>query len=214
MKTVRLLLIVAAVALAVAGCRTTKQGTPVKTGDWENVTMPVKLVVQGEKGMSASGRLIMVRDKSVYLSVRMLGMEFVSVYADKDSVWVYDRMSGTLVGERLGRDPQNGKRLDIGRLQDLLLGTRGVADDFSIDVWKLRIVCTAGEAVTTPYGVMRDGWHATVEGADMDGDVRWRLGEAKWNQEKVGEWKRPRSPKKVVTGSAELLKWLGIEEDL
>lgn len=212
MRNVRLFLILVVVAMAMAGCRTTKPGVSGGKGDWTNVTVPMKLVMQGEKGVSASGRLTMVRDESIYMSVRVLGMEMFSIYAEGDSAWVYDKMSGTLLCERLGRDPKNGKRLNIGRLQDILLGTRGTPEDFTIDAWKFRIECRGGEPVSTPYGDMRDGWNAVIENADMAGEVRWRLAEAKWNQDKVGEWRRPRSPKRVLDGSAALFKWLGLEE--
>ncbi len=59
---------------------------------------------------------------------------------------------------------------------------------------------------------MRVGWNADVEGADMEEEVRWNFEEARWNSEKVGTWKYPRSPKRIISGSGELLKWLGLNE--
>ncbi|MDE6544037.1 MAG: DUF4292 domain-containing protein [Muribaculaceae bacterium] len=208
MKTYRLILVAVAVALAVAGCRTNKTGV---TGgrDWHNVVMPARLNLEGGKSMGASGRLTMVRDESVYLSVRMLGMELFSLYAAGDSLWAYDRMSGTLVGERLGHDPVKGGRLDIHRLQDLLLCSGGKPDSFSTEAWRHRVLCEAADTVMTPYGVMRGGWKAEIEDMDVSAEVSWGLRDAQWNKETVGEWKRPRNAKRVINGSAELLKWLG-----
>lgn len=208
MKTYRLILVAVAVALAVAGCRTTKSGF-TRGRDWQNVVMPARLNLEGGKSMGASGRLTMVRDESVYLSVRMLGMELFSLYAAGDSLWAYDRMSGTLVGERLGHDPVKGVRLDIRRLQDLLLCAGGKPDSFSAEAWHHRVLCEAGDTVTTPYGVMRGGWKAEIEDTDISAEVRWGLDEAQWDRETVGQWKRPRNAKRVINGSAELLKWLG-----
>ena len=211
MKISRFILVLTVVAFAVTGCRTSKQGalSGVKTGDWENVVMPMKLTLKGDSEMKASGRLTMIRDESVYLSVRMLGMEVFSVYAGGDSVWVYDRMSGTLAGERLGREPKSRKALTIGRLQDLMLGTKDVANVFTLNVGNLDIEISSGMQKETPYGNMTDGWRAVAGNAKMEGEVKWDLDEAKWNQEKLGEWRRPRSPKKELKGVGELLKWFG-----
>jgi hypothetical protein len=200
--------------LAVAGCRTTKPSITGKeySSDWHNVVLPMKVVIQGNAGITASGRMTMVRDESVYGSVRMLGMELFSVFAAGDSIWAYDKMSGTLLSERLGNDPTTGRRLDIGRLQDLLLGVNGVPSEFAVDAWKFRIVFEAADTLSTPYGLMRVGWNADVEGADMEEEVRWNFEEARWNSEKVGTWKYPRSPKRIISGSGELLKWLGLNE--
>ena len=211
MKTYRLILVAVAVALAMAGCRTSRTGV---TGghEWQNVVIPARLNVEGGKSMGASGRLTMVGNESVYLSVRMLGMEFFSLYAAGDSLWAYDRMSGTLVGERLGHDPVKGGRLDIRHIQDLLLCKGGKPASFTAEVWNHRVVCEAGDEVETSYGVMRGGWKAEIEGMDVSAEVSWGLQDAQWNKETVGEWKRPRNAKRVINGSGELLKWLGAEE--
>lgn len=214
MKQFRLAIICVMLALAVAGCRTGRQATsPRPAVAWHNVVMPARVSVSGEKNMSASGRLAMVRDSSLYLSVRMLGMEVMALYAADDSVWVYDRMSGTLAGERLGLDPASRRRLDIHRLQDMVLCTAGTPAVMSVGAMGFELECEAGDTVSTPFGIMHDGWKASLDGTDVTAQLALAVADAQWDTERVPQWRRPRSPRRTINGCSELLKWLGVTEE-
>lgn len=109
-----------AMLLALGGCRSVKPTSVAEQENrWSDLYVPVKLELTEPSRMSISGRATMVRDKSVYLSLRMIGMEVATVYIDADSIFATEKMNRQMVG--VDYDRVMG-RLTIGELQDLLLG--------------------------------------------------------------------------------------------
>lgn len=94
---------------------------------WSDVEMPVRLQLSSPKSVSISGKAVMVRDKEIYLSFRMLGFEVASVYMNTDSVYAADKYHKVMFAESL--TAVTGKLgVTIGNIQDMLTGRA-----FSID---------------------------------------------------------------------------------
>lgn len=88
---------------------------------WETLNVPFSFRCSRPMSLSASGRATMVRDKWIYLSMRMLGFEIASVYVSSDSCIVADKYHKTLITEPL--DALTARTgLTVGDLQDILLG--------------------------------------------------------------------------------------------
>lgn len=90
-------------------------------GDWQDVTLPVRVSLEAPKSMSVSARASMKRDQWISISVRMLGFEVASMYVDRDSVHVVSRYHKAYVSESLQRIFGNND-VSVGDIQDLLLG--------------------------------------------------------------------------------------------
>jgi hypothetical protein len=73
--------------------------------------------------MTASARAQMVRGKCIFVSVRMLGFEVATLYADNDTVVVADKFNKRYfaTGYSAMREKYN---LSINTLQDVLLGRK------------------------------------------------------------------------------------------
>ncbi len=98
----------------------TKSGTAM-SGTWSTINVPVKVALKSPSSMSVSGRAQMVKDKCIFISFRMLGMEVATLYADNDSVVVADKFNKRYFSTSYTpmRERYN---LSIGMLQDVLLG--------------------------------------------------------------------------------------------
>ncbi len=124
---------------SLAGCRSTKGGTgqgsivtdlPLKEryesvvsgyGGWTDVSVPVSVEIDAPARFSISGRIKMVRGKSVDVSLRMLGFEVGRIYATSDSVYGMIKPSKVYMAESL-KEIFPGMPFTIGNLQELLLG--------------------------------------------------------------------------------------------
>lgn len=90
-------------------------------GDWQDVALPLKVSLRAPKSISLSARAEMKRGSWIYMSVRMLGFEVASLWADNDSVHAIDRYHKAYVSESLGRI-FGGTGVTVNDVQDLLLG--------------------------------------------------------------------------------------------
>jgi len=68
-------------------------------GLWRDVRMPVRATLRKPFDISASGRLTMVRDSLIHISMRLLGIELAVVRITPDSVYVFDKFHRYLVVE-------------------------------------------------------------------------------------------------------------------
>ena len=88
---------------------------------WQSVQIPVRASLRSPVSVSASGRLTMVRDSLVHLSLRMLGIELAVVCVDKDSVRVFDKFHRYYIAE--GTAALTGSTgITLADVQSLLLG--------------------------------------------------------------------------------------------
>lgn len=91
------------------------------TPDWLNVTVPVRVTARHPVSVGLSGRAVMIRDKSILISLRKLGFEVAQIYVTQDSLFAVDKFSKRYMAESLegvlARCPVN-----IRDIQNMLLG--------------------------------------------------------------------------------------------
>lgn len=129
---------------------------------WTDVAMPVKLELKEPKRFSISGKASMVNGKSVYMSLRLLGMELGAVYVDTDSIYILSKLQRMAYVESLSVFSRNfGFTLDD--IQSLLLGRAFVPGKGSLQLSdeKEFKLAALGETVTlTPVKLPRNvSWH-------------------------------------------------------
>lgn len=90
-------------------------------GNWQRLKMPVTAIIAEPKSLSASGQVVMERNKSIHLSMRVLGMEVAALYLTADSVAVVDRWNKRYLSENLTRFLA-GFPVNVANVQDLLTG--------------------------------------------------------------------------------------------
>lgn len=89
--------------------------------DWTDVTMPVKLQLTSPSRFSISGQAKIVNGKAMLISLRMLGLEVASVYADADSIVALSKFKGIYFSEPVSRlTARYG--FSLADIQALLLG--------------------------------------------------------------------------------------------
>lgn len=107
--------------------------------EWADVQMPVTatLIDADGKGQSLSGRLSMVRDSAIEISLRAMGVEAALAYFDDDTVVVADKYHKQFLAEPYC-SVFGASGLSLGNLQDALLGTPFIAADMA-GAWKAQI---------------------------------------------------------------------------
>ncbi|MDE6310114.1 MAG: DUF4292 domain-containing protein, partial [Muribaculaceae bacterium] len=88
---------------------------------WQYLSVPVEIEFTSPKNLKVSGRLYMERDKSIYLSMRVLGMEVATVYVTNDMIYATEKLHKYYVAESIS-DLLAGSDFTVGDLQNLLLG--------------------------------------------------------------------------------------------
>lgn len=89
--------------------------------EWKNVSVPAKINLEAPAKLSVSARVVMVRDKSIDVSVRMLGFEVGYIVADCDSVHGYVKVNKKYVSESLAQF-FGADGYTLSNVQDMLLG--------------------------------------------------------------------------------------------
>ena len=90
-------------------------------GNWEDVRMPVTLRLKNPGGMSINGSMSMKRGESVYLSLRVFGMEVASLMVTQDSVFGLYKLKKIYFAECVS-DMSGGFPMTVSNVQDLMLG--------------------------------------------------------------------------------------------
>lgn len=176
--------------LPITACHTSKESSPVMQpagemslrdrfellasgySEWGDVTVPVKVELTSPKRLSVSGRAVMERGKSVYISLRVFGMEIGNLYVTGDSVYAVDKIHKYIVAESISRF-LGGLPLTINDMQDLLLGQAFLMETgrlSSSDYKKVSLVQDAGGWTITPKKTF-DGVSYTFGIADENNTV-------------------------------------------
>ncbi|MDD6890128.1 MAG: DUF4292 domain-containing protein [Bacteroidales bacterium] len=132
--------IVIFIAMAMSGCRSSKTVADADSLDttdmtlserarivasanqpWTQLNMPVKVSVRSPQKLSLSGRIYMRRDRDIYITLRVLGMEVANMYVNSDSVYAADKVHKYYIAEPI-KSVFSGASLTIGDIQDALLG--------------------------------------------------------------------------------------------
>ncbi len=106
----------------------------------------------GSKSLSSSMQMRMIRNKSIYVSVRpVLGIEAAKMVINGDSILLVDKLHKRYVLEKASL-LTNGIPVSVGALQDIFLGrafelgkgslTQELKDDFTVNVLDNRVVLT------------------------------------------------------------------------
>lgn len=179
LKSISILLLA---AMTVAGCRSTKTASEPGVEQWSNVYVPVRLELLQPKRMSVSGRATMVRDRSIYMSFRFIGLEVASAYCDADSAFVVMKHNQTMITSALG-PLMAGTGLGIGDIQDILLGEGTVPAKAAG-----RVTCDVGESAdgTRTVTVRTVGTRQPVEAR-----IVWSMPDAEYNLASPRQWSKP-----------------------
>lgn len=89
--------------------------------DWHDVVVPIDLSLHQPKSFSVSGRATMVKDESIYISIRVFGFEAANIYVTPDSIFASYKLNKIYIAEETGRLLANYP-VTVGNIQDLLLG--------------------------------------------------------------------------------------------
>lgn len=143
-RTLRIAALAAIAAIisvaALTGCRASRSAAISGTGDatemtlaerardvaaanlpWTQLNLPIKIAVKSPQKISLSGRIYMRRDRDIYITLRVLGMEVANMYVNSDSVYAADKLHKYYIAEPI-KDIFAGASLSIGDIQDALLG--------------------------------------------------------------------------------------------
>ena len=92
-----------------------------KYKNWEDVVIPLEMALSQPKNLTISGRATMIKDKSLFISIRALGFEVATLYANTDSIYASYKLNKIYIAEDIKKFLTNYP-ITIGNLQDLLLG--------------------------------------------------------------------------------------------
>ena len=90
-------------------------------GMWNDVQMPVRASLRSPMSLSASGKITMVRDRLVHISMRLLGIELAVGSITPDSIHIYDKFHRYLVAESTAA-LTGGTGISFADIQSALLG--------------------------------------------------------------------------------------------
>lgn len=142
-------MIVAVVILQ--GCHTRRGATmpivPVQR-QWTAMSVPVKVELTEPSEVSLSGRMIMVRDSLIDLSIRFLGMEAAWITATQDSLRGavrHNKLGVSAPIDALWSDPYTS----IAEIQGLILGDNPRASNAGSST-----TIIYADSVTTPCGLL------------------------------------------------------------
>lgn len=89
--------------------------------DWNDVEMPIDLEMLQPKEMAVSGKATMVKDKSIYISIRVFGFEAANIFINNDSIHATYKMGKLYIADDL-KKLLKGYPVTVGDVQNILLG--------------------------------------------------------------------------------------------
>lgn len=102
-------------------------------GEWENVYVPIKLQLTEPSKFSISGRMRMIKGKSIDISLRMLGFEIGRIFASADSVYAIDKINKRYLAEALPSIINNVLPASAEVIQDMLIGRAFIIKKGTLD---------------------------------------------------------------------------------
>lgn len=94
--------------------------------DWSTLELPVDFELVSPRHVNLRGKVYMERGKSIYISLRVLGMEVATLYVTDDMVYATEKLHKYYIAENV-KDLLAGYDFTVANLQDLLLGRAFVA---------------------------------------------------------------------------------------
>ncbi|MDE6490556.1 MAG: DUF4292 domain-containing protein [Muribaculaceae bacterium] len=195
---ISLIIALAIAVMSIAGCRSNKEAGTTRQATWTTFSAPVKIQLESPKKFSISGRATLVRDQSIYISLRMLGMEVGTVYVTPDSVFATEKLHRYILRESLTK-VLDGRDIPFAELQDLLIGEQSAA--------------TAQLARAMNYSAVTDNsGHLTISASmqlkkTVAGKLIWDIDDARRDESSPAQWRRPSGYTEIPVSSVmKLLK--------
>lgn len=132
---------------------------------WTQINLPVKIAVRSPHKISLSGRIYMRRDRDIYLTLRVLGMEVANMYINSDSVYASDKLHKYYIAEPIS-DIFAGAALSIGNIQDALIGRAFINNIGTVDTDMINRINLIQSADNT--------WILAPQ-AKIDGDIGYQF---------------------------------------
>ena len=88
---------------------------------WQDVKIPIKVSLTSPSSLSASGTMIMQRDRSVHISLKILGFEVAVLYITPDTVYALDKYHKYMLKQPIAALTKM-YGVSLGNIQSLLLG--------------------------------------------------------------------------------------------
>ncbi|MBE6318396.1 MAG: DUF4292 domain-containing protein [Bacteroidales bacterium] len=101
-------------------------------GTWTDVELPVDLALMQPTEINLSGRASMVKDESIYISIRVFGFEAANIYINNDSIFASYKMGKLYIAESI-KSLLSGHSVTVGDLQNMLLGRAFILEKGSIN---------------------------------------------------------------------------------
>lgn len=174
---------------------------------WSRVRVPVTLRVSSPAKLSVGATVTMIRDTSLTVSAKVLGMEVFVAQATNDSVLVVDKMHRQYFAQNITEFLAN-LPFNASTVQDILTGhpveipKRILPDGASVNkemngemLGKISfdnrgvttVSLTYPQSVTTPYGLMAESTEISVESKKTDkslkATIEWQWSKARWNND-------------------------------
>lgn len=189
------ILLTALLCLTATGCRSHKQQSAasvateeVQEAKWTNVYLPVKVQMLEPQQVSFSGRATLVRGASIYISIRLLGMEMGSMYATPSEGWVTIKPQRTAVRMSL-TDMLQLADVDFATVQDAMLG-----DEAALD----RLPARVKASVQQGNGTSTVTLSATYREKPVKISLTWDFNSAQWDIPSPQQWTAPGSNYKII----------------
>ena len=126
-------------------------------GDWTELQVPLKVELSKPQKLSASGKAYMHRGVDIYVTLRFLGFEVASMYADSDSIFIIDKINRHYLAEDISA-LLGGVELTVSDIQDILLGRpfiNGKGTLASSDFKAVKLSSTDSTLVITPQNTIK-----------------------------------------------------------
>lgn len=155
------------------------------SSQWTSVQMPCRVSLTKPKNFSLSGRMTMLRDSAINLSMRMLGMEVAAINVTPDSVWVADRFHKIVFTEAISKTLADHE-ITLDMIQTMMLGldTKGISPihikgDDGRDLVSIKF----SDFAETPAGLMASliEVRTRIKGTDIEMSMAWNTDRAVWN---------------------------------
>lgn len=196
--------------LSLSSCRSSKSSVST-VSNWTEAVIPFKLNIGGTASLSASGKAYLAKNESTYLSIRFLGIEMFSLYANNDSVWIYDKTSGTLLEGPLGHLQGHRKKLNQQEIQKILFGVGEYGKSIDLSIDQCNISLKSSNYMATPLGLSASEWTGEAilprQELDATANLNWDFSKSDWNPDHLPEWKKPSKPKKIL-GTSDFINLL------
>lgn len=209
LKKIFPLLAIFITVLCLDSCKSGKQAVKTEneiafTG-WSRVRVPVTIRLSSPANMSVGATVTMIRDTSITISAKVIGMEVFVAQATNDSVLIVDKMHRQYLGKNIS-DALAGLPFNASSVQDVLTGhpidipesilPPGAKCTVTLNGDMLSYISfsnrgttnvrlTYPATVSTPYGTMAESTVITADSEKSDKNIsatiEWQWSKAKWN---------------------------------